>query len=264
VDELCNLTASAAVDLLRRGEVSPLELIDAAAARIAQVEPQLNALPTLCLDRARDHARRVTERPIDAPRHYLYGLPIAVKDNVDVAGVRSTLGSTIFADRVAPQSDIVVQRLEACGALVIAKSNIPEFAAGGTTFNEVFGVTRNPWNTAYTPGGSSGGSAAALAAGEVWLATGNDFGGSIRLPASFCSLVGLRPTAGVVPRVQKQSYSPLNVEGAAGTHRCRLRADARVRGGATRARPVIGAGRAWIVHGRGSKPTQAREGGLQR
>src|SRR5919205_707369 len=83
----------------------------------------------------------------------------------------------------------------------------------GTTFNEVFGVTRNPWNTAYTPGGSSGGSAAALAAGEVWLATGNDFGGSIRLPASFCSLVGLRPTAGVVPRGQKQPYSPLNVEG---------------------------------------------------
>jgi amidase len=213
VDEVCRLTASAAVDLLRRGEVSPLELIDAAAARIAQVEPQLNALPTLCLDRARDHARRLTGRPIDAPRHYLYGLPIAVKDNVDVAGVRSTLGSTIFADRVAPQSDIVVQRLEACGALVTAKSNIPEFAAGGTTFNAVFGVTRNPWNTAYTPGGSSGGSAAALAAGEVWLATGNDFGGSIRLPASFCSLVGLRPTPGLVPRVQKQPYSPLNVEG---------------------------------------------------
>ena len=213
MDELCRLSAGAAVDLLRKGEVSPLELIDAAAARIAAVEPQLNALPTLCLDRARDHARRLSKRPGDAPRHYLHGLPIAVKDNVDVEGVRSTLGSPIFADRIAPESDIVVQRLEACGALVIAKSNIPEFAAGGTTFNQVFGVTRNPWNTAYTPGGSSGGSAAALAAGEVWLATGNDFGGSIRLPASFCSLVGLRPTAGVVPRVQKQPYSALNVEG---------------------------------------------------
>ena len=211
--ELCRLSASAAVDLLRKGEVSPLELIDVAAARIAAVEPQLNALPTLCLDRARAHARRLPTQPSDAPRHYLHGLPIAVKDNVDVEGVRSTLGSPIFADRIAPESDIVVQRLEACGALVIAKSNIPEFAAGGTTFNEVFGVTRNPWNTAYTPGGSSGGSAAALAAGEVWLATGNDFGGSIRLPASFCSLVGLRPTAGVVPRVQKQPYSALNVEG---------------------------------------------------
>lgn len=213
MDELCRLSATAAVDLLRKGKVSPLELIDAAATRIAEVEPQLNALPTLCLDRAREHARRLPRPPPDAPRHHLHGLPIAVKDNVDVEGVRSTLGSPIFADRIAPQSDIVVQRLEACGGLVVAKSNVPEFAAGGTTFNEVFGVTRNPWDTAYTPGGSSGGSAAALAAGEVWLATGNDFGGSIRLPASFCSLVGLRPTAGVVPRVQKQPYSALNVEG---------------------------------------------------
>jgi amidase len=106
-----------------------------------------------------------------------------------------------------------VQRLETCGALVIGKSNIPEFAAGGNTYNEVFGVTRNPWNTLFTPGGSSGGTAAALASGQVWLGTGNDFGGSIRLPSSFCSLVGLRPTAGLVPRIQKQPYSPLNVEG---------------------------------------------------
>jgi len=123
------------------------------------------------------------------------------------------MGSLILADRISPESDIVVQRLESCGALVIGKSNIPEFAAGGNTFNDVFGVTRNPWNISVTPGGSSGGTAAALAAGQVWLGTGNDFGGSIRVPASFCSLVGLRPTAGVVPRVQKQPYSPLNVEG---------------------------------------------------
>ena len=107
----------------------------------------------------------------------------------------------------------MVQRLESAGALVVGKSNIPEFAAGGNTFNDVFGVTRNPWNVARTSGGSSGGTAAALAAGQVWLGTGNDFGGSIRLPSSFCSLVGLRPTAGLVPRIQKQPYSPLNVEG---------------------------------------------------
>ena len=151
--------------------------------------------------------------PSDPPPHYLYGLPIAVKDNVHVEGVRCTMGSPIFADHVSTESDPVVQRLEANGALVIGKSNIPEFAAGGNTYNEVFGITRNPWNTRFTPGGSSGGTAAALAAGQVWLGTGNDFGGSIRLPASFCSLVGLRPTAGVVPRIQKQPYSPLNVEG---------------------------------------------------
>lgn len=214
LNELCGLTASAAVRLLKRREVSPLELIDAAAERIAETEPQLNALPTLCLDRARSHAQRLMrESGTDHPPHYLYGLPIAVKDNVDVAGVRCTMGSTIFADRVPGVSDIVVQRLEANGALVIGKSNIPEFAAGGNTYNELFGATRNPWHTRFTPGGSSGGTGAALASGQVWLATGNDFGGSIRLPSSNCSLVGLRPTAGVVPRIQKQPYSALNVEG---------------------------------------------------
>jgi amidase len=217
LNELCRLTASAAVDLLRRREVSSLDLIDAAAERIAATDPLLNALPILCLDRARRHAQRLMrEPPSEAPPHYLYGLPIAVKDNVHVEGVRCTMGSPIFADHISLKSDIVVQRLEASGALVIGKSNIPEFAAGGNTYNEVFGATRNPWDTRFTPGGSSGGTAAALAAGQVWLGTGNDFGGSIRLPASFCSLVGLRPTAGLVPRIQKQPYSPLNVEGPLG------------------------------------------------
>ncbi len=214
MQELCRLTATEAVSLLRKREVSPLELVDAAAARIAETEPALNALPILCLDRAREHARRLmAEPPRDTPAHFLHGLPIAVKDNVEVAGVRCTFGSPIFAEHVSATSDPVVEKLEASGAIVIGKSNIPEFAAGNSTFNDVFGATRNPWNTACTPGGSSGGSAAALAAGQVWLATGNDFGGSIRTPASFCSLVGLRPTAGVVPRIQKQPYSPLNVEG---------------------------------------------------
>lgn len=214
MDDLCRLSATAAVDLLRRRKVSPLELLDAAAARIAETEPVLNAIPTLCLERARDQAKALMRSPpADPPAHFLHGLPIVVKDNVEVKGVRCTFGSPIFADHVSPESDVVVQRLEANGALVVGKSNIPEFAAGGNTFNDVFGITRNPWNVDRTPGGSSGGTAAALAAGQVWLGTGNDFGGSIRTPASFCSLVGLRPTAGTVPRVQKQPYSPLNVEG---------------------------------------------------
>jgi amidase len=214
LNDLCRLSASEAVALLRKGEVAPLEMIDASAARIAETDPVLNAMPTLCLDRAREHARRLMkDRPAAAPAHYLHGLPIAVKDNVEVEGVRCTLGSPIFADRVSAASDPAVLRLEASGAIVIGKSNIPEFAAGGNTYNEVFGITRNPWNTARTPGGSSGGTAAALAAGQVWLGTGNDFGGSIRIPASFCSLVGLRPTPGLVPRIQKQPYSGFNVEG---------------------------------------------------
>ncbi len=214
MNELCRLEATAVVALLKKGEVSPLELVDAAAERIEATDPVLNAMPILCLDRAREQARRLLgERGRERPPHFLHGLPIAVKDNVHVQGVRCTMGSPILADQVSPQSDPVVQRLEAAGALVVGKSNIPEFAAGGNTFNEVFGITRNPWNVQRTPGGSSGGTAAALASGQVWLGTGNDFGGSIRLPASFCSLVGLRPTAGLVPRLQKQPYSPLNVEG---------------------------------------------------
>jgi len=213
-EELCSLPAADVIDLLKTGKVSPLELIDAAAARVAEVEPRLNALPTLCFDRARDRAKALMAAPrTERPPQFLYGLPIAVKDNVDVAGVRCTHGSRVHERRISPASDLVVERLEANGALVVAKSNLPEFAAGGNTFNDVFGVTRNPWHTAYTPGGSSGGSAAALAAGEVWLATGSDFGGSIRQPASHCSIVGLRPTPGRVARIQKQAFSPLSVEG---------------------------------------------------
>jgi len=224
--ELTRLTACAAVDLLERRQVSPLELVDAAAARIAATDGAINALPTLCLDRARDQAKRLMDAP-RAPtsasgdgRGRLHGLPIAVKDNIDVAGVRCTSGSMAFEHRIAPANDVVVDRLEAAGAIVIGKSNLPEFAVGGTTTNDVFGTTYNPWDTTKTcggsSGGSSGGSAAALAAGQVWLATGNDFAGSIRIPSSFCGTVGLRPTAGTVARVQRQAYSPLSVEGPMG------------------------------------------------
>ncbi|HXF66733.1 MAG TPA: amidase [Burkholderiales bacterium] len=214
MEELCRLTASAAVDLLRRREVSPLELVEAAAARIERTNPRINAVVTLCLERAREHARRLESRGRgEAPPGFLCGLPIAVKDNTDVEGVRCTSGSRIYAERIAPASDLVVQRLEANGAIVIGKTNLPEFAAGGNTFNDVFGATRNPWDTRMSASGSSGGSAAALAAGQVWLATGGDFGGSIRTPASFCSIAGLRPSPGMVPRTQRQPFNPLSVEG---------------------------------------------------
>ncbi len=215
--DLFRLSATEALALLKRREVSPLDLVDAAISRIEATNHAVNAIVTKCYDRAREHARRLLQRPqTDAPAPYLYGLPIAVKDNTDVEGVRCTLGSRIHADRIAPSSDIVVQRLEQNGAIVLGKSNLPEFAAGGNTFNDVFGVTRNPWDTRTTPSGSSGGSAAALASGQVWLATGNDFGGSIRTPASYCSVTGLRPSPGMVPRVQKQPFSPLSVEGPMG------------------------------------------------
>lgn len=212
--EFIKWTATEAVAQLARGAVSPLELVDAAAARIAETNPAINAVVTTCYDRARDRARRLmADATATAAPGHLHGLPILVKDNTDVEGVRCTSGSRVHEHRVAPASDPVVQRLEARGAIVIGKTNLPEFAAGGNTFNDVFGATRNPWDTRLSASGSSGGSAAALAAGQAWLATGNDFGGSIRTPASFCSVSGLRPSPGMVARVQKQPFNPLSVEG---------------------------------------------------
>jgi amidase len=205
-----------AVRLLRRGELSPLELVEASAARIAATDPHLNALPTLCLERARDQARRIMRegRDRERPAAWLGGLPIAVKDLNAVAGVRTTYGSRIYADHVPKSSDWLVERLEARGAIVMGKSNTPEFGAGANTFNEVFGQTRNPWNLGKSVAGSSGGSAAAVASGQVWLATGTDLGGSLRTPASFNAVVGLRPGPGRVVRGSPQlAFDTLNVEG---------------------------------------------------
>jgi len=153
----------------------------------------------LCFERARAHADRIARLP-PAERGLLAGLPIAIKDLTDVAGVRTTYGSPIFADHVAQRSDIMVEMLEARGAIVYAKSNTPEFGAGANTFNEVFGATRNPWRLSRSAAGSSGGAAVALATGMAWLAQGSDFGGSLRNPASFCGIVGLRPSIGRVAR----------------------------------------------------------------
>jgi len=214
-DELWRLTALETVTLLRNGEITPLELIDAAADRIAAVEPTVNALPILCLDRARDHARRLMAERRSAPASgYLFGLPIVVKDLTAVAGVRWTDGSRAYADRIAARSDILVERLEENGAIVIAKSNTPEFGAGGNTDNDVFGPTLNPWDTRCTCGGSSGGSAVALATGEAWGAVGSDMAGSIRIPSAFSSVVGLRPSPGRVAHGPRTlCYSTLNADG---------------------------------------------------
>jgi amidase len=184
--DLVKLSAREAVALLRRREVSPTELIDAALARIAATDGAVNALPTLCGERARRAARAIeSDRSPGEAKKWLAGLPIAVK--------------------------------EARGAIVLAKSNTPEFGAGANTYNEVFGETRNPWDTALTCGGSSGGSAAALAAGQVWLATGSDLGGSLRIPAGFCAVVGLRPSPGrVASGPRRRPFDTLSVEGPMG------------------------------------------------
>jgi len=198
MNDLWRLTATEVVTKLRKRELFPLELVDAAASRIDAVEPKVNALPIRFLDEAREHAKRFRSESRDDPG-WLAGLPIAVKDYNDVAGQLTTYGSPIFANYRAPLDDRTIATLRANGAIPLAKSNVPEFA-GSHTFNPVWGVTRNPWNRARTAGGSSGGAAAALAAGEVWLANGSCLGGSLRIPASFCGIVGLRPSPGVVPR----------------------------------------------------------------
>jgi len=198
MSELWQLSATTAVDKLRSGEVSPLEMVEAAAARMAAIEPSINALPIRFMDDARARARAFRRQPTEHPG-WLAGLPIAVKDYNDVAGQLTSYGSPIFAEHRPAADDRTVATLRANGAIPLAKSNVPEFA-GSHTFNPVWGITRNPWDRTRTAGGSSGGAAAALAAHEVWLANGSCLGGSLRIPASFCGIVGLRPSAGVVPR----------------------------------------------------------------
>jgi amidase len=196
-EELYQATACAIVDKLRSGAITPLDLLDALEQRIAEVDGAVNALPTLCFDRARAHAAALMKKPT-SERGLLAGLPVPIKDLSAVEGVLTTQGSPIYKDHVPSRSDLMVEHLEAQGGVVYAKSNTPEFGAGANTFNEVFGATRNPWDLSRSAAGSSGGAAAALASGTAWLAQGSDMGGSLRNPASFCGVVGLRPSFGRV------------------------------------------------------------------
>ncbi|MBP0482576.1 amidase [Sagittula salina] len=206
--DLCALTAVEAVTLLKRRAVSPRELVEASLTRIATTSPAINAMVTPCADRALNAASKAT------PDSLLAGLPIGIKDLTPVAGVRTTWGTPAHADHIPAASDPLVTRLEARGAVVMGKTNTPEMGAGGNTFNAVFGATRNPWDTRLNAGGSSGGAAAGLATGEVWLSHGSDLGGSLRTPASYCGIVGLRPSPGLVasgPGVD--AFDRMGVEG---------------------------------------------------
>ena len=207
--DLIRLSARSVRDLLKDRQVSPLELLDALENRISEVDGAVNALPTLCFERARQRAR---ER--DFSGLPLAGIPVAIKDLLPVSGVRTTFGSMAYRDHIPEASDLLVERIEAAGGIVYAKSNTPEFGAGANTFNDVFGFTRNPWNTALSAAGSSGGSAVALATGMAWLATGSDLGGSLRNPASFCSIVGLRPSQGrIASDPGETAFNRLSMEG---------------------------------------------------
>lgn len=212
--DLIGLSAREVVRRLRAGSVTPLQLLDVLEEHVSAADETVNALPVRFFDDARERAAEfMRSRPRPTDRGWLAGLPVAIKDYNDVAGQITSHGSPIFATTRATCSDATVRMLESRGAIPYAKTNVPEFA-GGHTYNTVWGTTRNPWNSARSAGGSSGGSAAALASGSAWMATGNDLGGSLRTPSGFNGTVAVRPTPGRVPRRRPDiPFDPLWVEG---------------------------------------------------
>ena len=183
---------------LRAREFSAREVMESHLERIAAVNPRVNAIVTLLEP---EHALALADEADRAsgPRGVLHGLPVAVKDLEDTAGMRTTYGSPLFASHVPEADSLLVERLRAAGALVIGKTNTPEFGAGSQTFNAVFGATRNPWDLSKTPGGSSGGRGGRGRLGMLPVADGSDLGASVRNPAAMCNLVGLRPSPGRIP-----------------------------------------------------------------
>ncbi len=199
--ELTRFSAVELARLIRTRKAGAVEVVQAHLAAIEAVNPVVNAFVTVAADQALAWARAaqsaVAKRRTLGPLH---GVPVAIKDLTPTAGIRTTWGSTLYAEHVPTADAEIVLRLKAAGAIVLGKTNTPEFGAGANTFNKVFGATRNPWNPLLSASGSTGGGAAALAARLAPLAEGSDFGGSLRTPAAFCGVVGLRTTAGLVPK----------------------------------------------------------------
>ncbi len=199
-----DITRLGAVEIAGRVRARALTAADVVEAHLAAIErknPRLNAICTLAADHARESARKV-DAAVAAGQDpgMLAGVPVGVKDVHPTAGIRTTYGSALYKDNVPGEDALIVERCKAAGAIVIGKTNTPEFAAGANTFNALFGPTRNPWNPALSASGSTGGGAAGLASFMFPLATGSDLGGSVRTPAAFCGVVGLRPTPGLIPR----------------------------------------------------------------
>src|SRR5262245_19517530 len=212
-DELCELSAIELASRIRRKQVSAREVMTAHLARIERVNPQVNAIVTLVAERAMADAARADEAAAKGGAlGVLHGLPVAHKDLFDTAGIRTTKGSRIYRENVPERDAVIVTRVRAAGAITVGKTNTPEMGAGSQTFNEVFGATRNPYDLTKTCGGSSGGAAVALATGMVPLADGSDVGGSLRNPAAFCNVVGLRSSPGRVPS-ETNGWSPFSVWG---------------------------------------------------
>ena len=212
-DELCDLTALDLASRIRRKQVSAREVMTAHLARIERVNPKINAIVTLVAERAMTDAAKADEwQARGKPLGVLHGLPMAHKDLVNTAGIRTTFGSPLYKNNVPTTDDLIVRRIRDAGAITLGKTNTPEFGAGSNTFNAVFGATVNPYDTRKTVGGSSGGAAAALRCGMVPIAGGSDTGGSLRNPAAWTNVVGLRPSPRRVPG-EWGSWSPLSTSG---------------------------------------------------
>ncbi|MDQ0382288.1 amidase [Amycolatopsis thermophila] len=198
--DICFLSARELRAALGARDVSAREVVEAHLRRIERVNPEVNAVVTLVAEQALADAAAADERAArGAELPPLHGIPVAHKDTHETAGIRTTFGSPLHADYVPRRDELVIERMRAAGVITLGKTNVPEFAAGSHTFNPVFGATRNPYDPARSAGGSSGGAAAALACGMHPLADGSDLGGSLRNPASFCNVVGFRPSTGRVP-----------------------------------------------------------------
>lgn len=213
--EICFLTAVEMADLIRRKKLSAREAMAAHLKQIERVNPKVNAIVTLVAEQAAENALRADESQArGALPGPLHGLPVVHKDLFETAGIRTTFGSRIFEDNVPKRDAIIVERINGAGAICVGKSNTPEFGAGSQTFNEVFGVTKNPYDLTKTCGGSSGGAAVSLACGMAPIADGSDSGGSLRNPASFCNVVGLRTAPGRVPaHAQGNAWLTISVQG---------------------------------------------------
>jgi amidase len=214
-DDLCFLSAVEMAAQIRAGRLSAREVMQAHLARIEAVNPQVNAIVTLHAEQAMAAALAADEAQARGePLGPLHGLPVVHKDLIMTRGMRTTYGSRVHEDYVPTSSALLVERQQAAGAISIGKTNTPEFGAGSQTFNAVFGATRNPYDLTKTCGGSSGGSAVALATGMAPLADGTDMGGSLRCPANYCNVVGMRPSVGRVPDFPSQNgWSNLSVHG---------------------------------------------------
>ena len=209
------MTAAELASAVRKKLLSPLEIVEALLARIEKINPKVNAYCTVAAEMALEAAKKAEAEVMRGGElGPLHGVPVSVKDLTLTAGIRTTFGSKIFEHHVPDEDALIVQRLKAAGAIVIGKTNTPEFGAGANTYNAVFGPTRNPWKLTHTCGGSSGGAAVALACGLGPLATGSDLGGSLRIPASFCGVVGFRTSPGLVPVYPRfMGWDSLAVEG---------------------------------------------------